>query len=163
MGVDIHMYIVKDKEIVADDIFDGRNTEWFNNLMQRGNNDEYDYLPVKWCISPMAPDDLKEKYKKEDGYYGFHCMKVEDFMKWFNKYRPDKDAGWVTTYEKWAYENKGEYLEPSHYYPTNEEINPRDIHFIEVINYHDCSRWLYKYIKENSIPMDADITYWFDC
>ena len=163
MGVDIHMYIVKDKEIIADNIFDGRNSEWFNNLMQRGNDDEYDYLPVKWNISPMAPDILETEYKEEDGYYGFRYMKVEDFMKWFDKYRPDKDAGWVTAYDKWAYKNKHYYVEPLHYFPSSEEINPNDLHFIEVINYYDCSRWLYKYIKENNIPMDADITYWFDC
>ena len=32
MGVDIHMFVIKDNEILKDDMFDGRNSEWFNNL-----------------------------------------------------------------------------------------------------------------------------------
>ena len=48
MGVDIHMFVVKDKEVLKEDIFEGRNSQWFNNLQGSYVTDlAYDHLPAK--------------------------------------------------------------------------------------------------------------------
>lgn len=160
MGVDIHMSIVKDKEILAKDIFDGRNSEWFNNLQGRGWDSEYDKLP----ISTGFPENCSErlvKYKDIFGYYGFYYISVKDFCEWFLKYRPDIDAGWVSTYDKWRIEKKGYIPEdPQHYLDKEDNVN--DMHWVEFENIYDCSKWLFDYLVSNKIPDDANIVYFFD-
>ena len=156
------MFIVKQKECLAKEIFDGRNSEWFSNLQQDGWNNIYDHLPIQCGFSPDAPDEFEEKYKDKLGYYGFNYIKVSDFKEWFVKYRPDIDAGWVTTYEKWRIEKKGYVPEDlCHYLSEDDDI--RDMHFVEVENKYDCSKWLYDYLKDHDIPNDATIWYCFDC
>ena len=166
MGVDISMYIVKDKKDISNTssswgIFDGRNSIWFNNLQQIGDNEIYNYLNIKPGISKQAPDDFS-KYKNLD-YYGFNYISVKDFKDWFIKYRPDIDAGWISTYDKWRMEKKG--YEPDYlpkYLDKDDDIN--DMHFVEYETiWDDCSIWLYNYLIDNKVPDEADITYWFDC
>ena len=161
MGVDIHMNIVKNKEVIAKDIFDGRNSEWFNNLQGGGWNNEYDHLPAEYGFSDQTPDDIKEYYNK-DWCYGFNSVNVSEFKKWFEKYHPDLSAGWISTYDKWRMENKGYIPEDLPVY-LGKEDNPADMYFIEYENPYDCSRWLNDYLVENNIPDDADIIYCFDC
>lgn len=160
MGVDIHMNIVKNKEVIAKDIFDGRNSEWFNNLQGDGWANEYDHLPANYGFSDQTPDDIKEYYNK-DWYYGFNSVNVGKFKKWFKKYRPDLEAGWASTYDKWRMENKG-YIPEDLPIALDKDMNPADMHFIEYENLYDCSRWLNDYLVENNIPDDADIIYCFD-
>ena len=51
MGVDITMHIVRGKnEIIYENIFDGRNSEWFDNISGRGT-DIYDEFPAKYITS----------------------------------------------------------------------------------------------------------------
>lgn len=161
MGMDIHLFIVKDKEYLGKEIFDGRNSEWFHNMMQKGWNEVYDHLPVKYEVSEQAPNEIDEQKLAEDLYFGFRTVNVGDYRNWFIKYKPNKDAGWVSTYDKWRIENQGYIIEDiPHYLSSDDNIN--DMHFIEVENHYDCSKWLFEYLEEHNIPNDADITYWFD-
>lgn len=156
------MYIVKNKEYIAKDIFEGRNSTWFNNMMDRGNDEEYNYLPLRYGISDETPEDWAKHYEDRQSYFGHHYINVGEFKDWFLKYRPDRDAGWVTRYEAWVYENKGiipEYLQKK---LSHDDII-EDMEFITVINEYDCSNWLYTYLIDNDIPNDAIIQYVFDC
>ena len=160
MGLDITMSIVKNGEYLKEKIFKGRNQEWFRNLMQDGN-EIYDKLPIRCGIPAEAPNDWKEKYSKDNYFWGQRWFKVGDFREWYMKYRPDRDAGWTTKYQAWLYENTGEIPE---YFAK--ELYPDDIIedrvFIEVINEYDCSRWLCEYLAQNNIPNDAIVVYCFD-
>ena len=162
MGIDCHMYIVKDKKYIAKDIFDGRNTTWFNNMMGRGNDEVYNSsLPLGYGISNEAPEDWVNHYKDPTSYFERHFINVKEFEDWFLEKRPDIDAGWVTRYEAWAYEHKGimpEYLKKK--LDKNDIIV--DMKFITVTNQYDCSAWLYTYLIDNDIPDDATIQYCFD-
>ena len=168
MGVDIHMFIVKNSNVIKENIFDGRNSEWFNKL--RGQGDEYEYLKMGYGMCPYAPktESFNEESLSKLGYYDFRYFKVIDYINWFRQRRPDTFAGWVTTYTKWQYENKG--IVPDRYDVIqtiwkNEEISEKDLHFVEFVDGYDCSRWLYNYVtdKENNIDIDAYVTFWFDC
>ena len=175
MGVDIHMYVVKKGSVLESEIFDGRNSEWFNNLQGRGFDWEYDNLSIEWGISPNAPstDEFNSEELSDRGYYGFHHISAKKFVEWFEKYRPDRQAGWVSTYDKWRIENKGYIPEDLPLY-LDKEDNINDMHFIEYDNPYDCSKWLYDYLIEHygkyvspsgkmEIDPDIDITYYFDC
>lgn len=161
MGMDCYMSIVKDGKFIAKDIFDGRNTEWFNNLQDAGWSYEYHNLPIVFGHSSKAPQEWKDSYTAEKGYFGFYHFLVKYFKEWFEKYRPDRDAGWVSTYDKWRIENKG-YIpdDVPHYLP--EDARMEDMHFVEFANPYDCSVWLYNYLIENKIDDNADVTYCFD-
>ena len=158
------MYIVKDNEVIADNIFDGRNSEWFGNLQDEGWDDTYDNLPIVHGISSKAPKTSKFDMSllREKSYYGFYHIIVKYFKDWFEKYRPDKKAGWATTYEKWKIENKG-YIPEDLPISLSKDDVIEDMHFVEYENKYDCSKWLYNYLIENDIDDNADITYWFDC
>ena len=163
MGRDIHLNIIKKKEFLAENIFDGRNSDWFNNLTGQGVEDEYDYFPRRWSIPDEAPDKITDAYNnsRDYGYFDFFYVNVKEFKDWYVKYIPYLKAGWVNTYDKWRIEKKG-YIpdELPHYLP--EEYNPNDVYFIEYEDKYDCSRWLYNYLNEHDIPNDADIVYYFD-
>lgn len=161
MGVDIHMFVTKGKEIIAENIFNGRNTNWFNNLMGQGNDEEYDELPVIHRTSKDIPDKILEEY--ESGYYGFSHCTVKEFIDWFNEYRPDVDAGWVTTYEKWKIEHKN-YVPDYVCHDMPIDVPIEDLHFVEIVDKHDCSRWLVEYLESNpDVTDDMLIVFYFDC
>lgn len=160
MGMDIHLFIVKNKQYIAKDIFDGRNREWFYNMMGEGNNDVYNNLSISYGVSNETPNEWNENFKKEDGYFDSRFINVKAFKDWFNKYRPNVDAGWVSTYDKWAYETKN--IEPEVYYRLPKDVNINDMHFIEIENKWDCSKWLYDYLIDNQIDDNAYIQYCFD-
>ncbi len=168
MGVDIHMGIAsRDGKYIYDEIFDGRNYEWFGNISGdvRGMTGEvYQNFPRNSGIPDNAPKELVKVYNEErDTFYGFNYVKVADFLAWFSKVRPDTDAGWVTTYDKWLYEKKGIEPEIKHYLSDEDNIN--DFHFIEVEDKWDCSKWLYDFLAEHgeSINVEDYIVYYFDC
>lgn len=160
MGMDIHLYIARNKEYIAKDIFDGRNSEWFNNMMGDGNDEVYDSLPVKWGVSDEAPDAFSEEFS-DDWCFGFRYLNVKEFKDWFIEKRPDEDAGWVTRYEAWAYKHKG--IEPEYLRKelTKDDVI-EDMKFITITSKYDCSAWLYCYLIDNDIPDDATIQYCFD-
>lgn len=160
MGMDCHMFICKNKEYIAKDIFTGRNREWFDNIMGGGNDELYDSLPIKWGISDEAPDTFSEEFS-DDWCFGYRSLNVKEFMDWFITKRPDIDAGWVTRYEKWLYDHKG--IEPAYLKKRLDKDDIiQDMKFISVTRDYDCSRWLYCYLAENNIPDDATIQYAFD-
>lgn len=159
MGMDIHMDIVKDGKIIKKDIFDGRSYEWFGNLCRNGDK-VYDSLPTDEGMSPMHPDIEKYDYLINVGYFDFYHMSVGEFKDWFNRYRPDKNAGWVTKREAWEYEKRG--ICPELEYCLDETDIIEDRVFIEIVNQYDCSSWLFQYLIENNIDNDADINYYFD-
>jgi len=165
LGVDIHIHIVENNKIIKKDIFDGRNYDWFDKL-QGGYNElqrEYNYLKISQGFSTQTPKSIIEKYS-EKFYYGHRHIKVKDFNEWFIKYRPDLDAGWVTTYDKWLIERKGVSISEIEYYKElPEDANINDMHFIEFECPYDCSKWLYEYLINNNIDENADIIYCFDC
>lgn len=171
MGVDIHMALVRnDGKILIKDVYDGRNSEWFSNLQRNGLNDEYYSLPDKPGIPEFAPAFIKEDYEgaPQNGYYGFAYMSFQDYAKWYEEYKPQFDAGWVSTYDKWRMEKKGYIPEDVlHYFP--EDANPVDLHFIEFTNPYDPNTCVinavYKYFLENEedYPCQAYLIYYFDC
>ena len=164
MGVDIHMFICRKGEILGDDIFDGRNSEWFNNLQHQGWGSVYDHLSIKGDFSKDVPEDLRERFNDPGTFYGHHNILVKDFAKWFKKYRPDLDAGWFSTYDRWRMICKGWVPDPDYVkHELEEGDNPVDYEFVEFEDEYDCSRWLYNYVVDKNIPEDATINYCFDC
>ena len=158
MGVDIHTFIVKDKKIIAENLYDGRNSEWFNNLQGRGDDIEYERLYTMYGISPQAPDEFNEKYSQKNGYYGFYYISVGEFKEWYEKYKPYLKAGWASVWDAWAIKNKGyipDYL--SHYKEDESEV------FIEYNDLYEPSRHIYEYLIEHEIDNDADFQFFFDC
>lgn len=164
MGVDIHMSIIdKDGKYRYRGIFYGRNSEWFDNICRNGYyNSLYANFPTYSGIPELVPNEVKEDYDEEDYCFDFHYMMVADFCKWFDKIRPDIDAGWVTTYKKWLYEKKGIVPEVKQF--LNNDDNIADYHFIEVKDSFDCSKWLKDFITEHGdISPEDYIIYYFDC
>lgn len=156
------MSIFRNKATIAEDIFEGRNTTWFNNMMGRGNDEVYNSLPLGYGISDETPNKWASLYEDPGSYFGHHYIKVKEFKDWFEDKRPDIDAGWVTRYEAWAYKHKG--IEPEVLQKRLWETDIiEDMKFIEVTNVYDCSAWLYCYLLDNDIPDDATIQYCFDC
>jgi hypothetical protein len=162
MGKDIHLSILSaEGEILKQEIFDGRNSNWFDNMCGNGCDSEYDYLYIYYGFPENASEDFVKRYEDEGSYFDRHYINVQDFYNWFLKYRPDLDAGWVSTYDKWRIEKKGYIPEdPIHYLEAKDNIN--DMHFVEFENKYDCSRWLYNYLINNNIPASANIVYCFD-
>ena len=143
MGIDIHMSLVKKSTgfVIFDNLYDGRNSEWFNNLIGRGYDEVYSKLP--WNIG--CPDCITEGEgyeawckSAEYGAYGFQWIPVQKYIKWYEKYRPYVDAGYVTEWENWAYEN-GRYnpfdYGIAHY--IEDDANANHYIFREFIN-EDC-------------------------
>ena len=161
MGRDIHLSILSTEgEVLKYDIFDGRNSNWFDNMSGKGWDIEYNHLNICYGFPESTPEDFVKHYE-DRSYFDRRYINVNNFCNWFEKYRPDLDAGWVSTYDKWRIEKKG-YIpeEPIHYLETTDNIN--DMHFVEFENKYDCSKWLYNYLKDNNIPKDANIVYCFD-
>lgn len=167
MGVDIYMFIVKNKTIIKNNIYTGRNSEWFDNISDRIHTNIYNDFPTIYGWSPATPEILKTRYSRKKGYYDFYHFKVKYFIEWFERFKPDTDAGWVTTYEKWLYETKG--IIPNYLHHQLSDVSDevwfceKDWQFIEVKNNYDCSRWLYDYLIDNKIDPNADVTYCFNC
>ena len=161
MGVDIHMFIVdNDKKVLKEDIYDGRNSEWFSNLRDQGDDRVYDYCPIVCGWGDIASADFIYQYSNSQEYYGHFHISVKFFRDWFKKYNPHKKAGWVTTYEKWQIENQN-YCPEDPKYCLDEEDIIEDMHFVEWIDESDCSLWLYNYLNENRISDNAWIVYCF--
>ena len=163
MAADIHLSIIsKEGKYRCRDIYDGRDSEWFDNLRGNYTNESYQNFPRR-CGTPLViPDDIKKAEEGEEGYYDFFHVNVGEFLEWFPEARPDIDAGWVSTYDKWLYERKNVIPELNRF--LGEEDNPYDFHFIEVENPWDSSRWLYDYIIERKdITVDDFIVFYFDC
>lgn len=161
MGMDIHLSILNTNgEYICKEIFNGRCSEWFNNLMRCGSDEDYQSLPVDYNLPENAPEDIVKDFYSKD-YFGFNHFTVGEFKKWFDKVRPDLDAGWVTTYDKWVFETKSR-IPYSYYHELPIDANIHDFHFIAFDKEYDKSRWLYSYLLDNAINDDYIIIYYFD-
>ena len=164
MGVDITMNVVKDGKVLAKDLYDGRNYEFFDNLQGHGYDDVYDKLCVDYGLPESVPEDWHERYTKQNYYYGFAYISVGDFKKWYERYRPDIDAGYFTCYERWKILKRG--YDPNLYnikhYLDKEDII-EDMYFMEVENKYDPARVIYNALVDEDLPDDATLVYWFDC
>ena len=163
MGVDIKMFIIdSNKEVLKEDIFDGRDSEWFSNLQDNGYNEVYNFCPIVFGWDSVCTESFIKQYAIPQDYYGHFHISVKLFKDWFKKYNPHKRAGWVTTYEKWKMENQ-------HWKPSDSEVQLKlhsdnvlaDMHFVEWIDECDSSGWLYDYLINNNIPDNAWIVYCF--
>ena len=166
MRKNIYIFIVGKQGVIKSSIYPGRSHVWFDQLTDEGNYLDYINLPIVFGWSPFTPENFKTRYSRDEGYYDHYHFKVKYFIEWFEKYRPDKDAGWVSTYDKWQYENKG--VKPHKVYQELSEIASepwfceKDWHFIELEKEYDFSKLLYNFIKKNKIDENADVTYCFD-
>lgn len=176
MGVDIHLHIVHNGELLKKDIFDGRNSDWFGNLSGRVTEIAYDEFPCRydWDCEGHCPDSLKDEYLKErkDEYwsgrwtYDERAINVKDFKDWYVKYKPYLKAGYVTRYDAWVYEKKGIAPSPDdveHYLWESDEPHIGDKVWIEFEYSYEPSTWLCNYLLDNDIPDDAWLVYCFDC
>ena len=165
MGMDIHMDILYKNKIIKEDIFPGRNIEWF--LLLQGkytSKEEYQYLPTHKGFFPPngdVPENYKECYLDSKDYFGHRYIKVKDYMNWCIDYKPAINAGWVHRIDAWKYENKNILPEDVYKYLPQDAIVD-DWQFIEFFDTYDSSHWLYNYIVEHDISMDAYILYCFD-
>ena len=75
MGRDIHMSIVNNGEYIDKEIFDGRKSDWFDNLCGTGWDDVYDSLPVEYGIYEKAPEEAKENYE-ENYFFDFRNIRL---------------------------------------------------------------------------------------
>lgn len=164
MGVDITVSIVSSNgEMKHYDIYKGRNSEWFNQLQGRGYDtyNIYGSLPVWSGIPENAPKIIQEAYASNN-YFSFNYISVKEYIEWFDEARPDVDAVWLTTYERWLYYKKGIYPEDA---PHNlpEDANLDDYFFVEVEDKNESGGWLYDFCKDNELADDDIIVYYFDC
>ena len=166
MGVDIHMHIIsKDGTVKYEDIFDGRDYDWFANLTGHCTDDSYRHFPYRVGIPENVPANIKEYYDcgMRGCYYDFCYVNVGDFYDWYETARPDIRAGWLTTYERWLYTRKNIVPEelPRELDP---EWNANDYHFTEVEFPYEPSRWLIEFFDNHlDIGIDDYVVYYFDC
>lgn len=162
MGVDIDMMIMReDGTVVMKDMFMGRNYDWFEKLQLCSGEEIYDeFLPTFSGIPSFSPKSLQQAYVEgeEEGCFGFHFMKVEDYLNWYDTYKPNIDAGWVSAYEKWKIERKNwkpEYL--NRYRP--EDAAPGDAFFVECeVACNDTG--IVEQIRDNEDVMRNKNQYW---
>lgn len=169
MGVDIHLNVIKSDGTVIlseDDFPYFRCRAWFDKIMGRCGYDEI-YSRLRWADSSdvVIPVEIAQRIK-EEGYYGLTVIKISDFINWYNAYKPNIDAGWVTTYDKWLWETKNIY--PSDYYKSLDslgpDINMRDYHFIELPTEDDCSCIIKETLDEKlDEKNDTYLVFYFDC
>lgn len=163
MGVDITMHIIDTKgNMLAENIFGGRNSEWFNNLRSRGCNRAYESIPTNYGLPSVIPASVQKDYLDADGnYYDFNYITVSEFKRWFKETKPHLEAGWVNTYDKWQYETRG--LPPQEvHFSLDTDMNPYDYHFIEFEDLGDCSKWLYDFCNKRKYN-NGIIVFYFDC
>lgn len=74
MGTDIHMSIVtRDGKFRHRNIFDGRNSEWFGNLQNRGWNSVYNERPsINGWLNQFIQDNIDVCPEDYIVYY-FNC------------------------------------------------------------------------------------------
>lgn len=178
MGVDIYLHIVsKEGKMLHKNIFDGRSHEWFENMKGWGQgwDVEFKHWYPEYGIPDNSPEEVKviyddctrslvkgESYSDREhfGYYDFRTATVKQWIIFFEKYRPDRDAGWIRKYDAFLLKRKGIIPdEVQHYLDSDDRIE--DFEWIEFDKKYDCSYWLYDFIMANQVPEDAYLVYYF--
>ena len=170
MGMAATLRVCKDGNFIDNlkegewSIFDGRNREWFDNLMGNGNSSEYEWgrFPAHVGVEDdNIPQEWKDEYSKEMCYFGWHYITVKDFSNWFYKYSPHICGGWISKYDEFMLKYKS--IEPEEYYTCPDCISNFDgCVFATWENQYDCSKWLFEWLEDNKMPNDAVIVYRFD-
>lgn len=155
IGKDIHIYIMKDGKRLTDNLYDGRNSEWFNNMAGCGCDNEYDYLPMEYGMYKGADEEFK-KLENEKGYFDFRYIKISDFKEWYRQYRPYLKAGFVSIYDKWRIENKGYIPEYASRFPSETEVV-----FVEYEDHYEPSTIIFKQLTSSAFE-DAYLCWCFD-
>lgn len=155
----------KDGIMINDNMYDGRNSEWFDNLCGCGYDESYDNLQRYMNVD--LPECASEEDKAECKEYGYGAryITVENYMKWYYLCKPHKDAGWFTTYEMWKMDNKNwapDFDTIKH--SLNKDDNPADFIFTEVVNPYDCNTYIIKNLPTavETNPADYIIYFYFD-
>ena len=173
MGVDIHMFVIKDNEILKDDMFDGRNSEWFNNLSGTSISDPtyHELCRHSGWKNINCPEELYKEYcEPQEGdnicyFYGHTAIKVGDFLDWFYDYCPDKKAGYAPRYIAWLASEKN--IMPSNddvrQYVSKAEIEEEDLVWFEYTDKYEPSIDIAEQINNFQCPRDAWIIFCFDC
>lgn len=165
MGKDICMYLIDNKgNIINDNLYNGRNYHWFDNITGRVTDPEYNHYPAHYGLPKdiMIPKKIKDEYIKD--YYDFYYMKLKDYVDWFNKYEPDIRAGYFTEYDRWLIENKG-------YIPDEDEVlthienieHPEVYTFMTYENIYNPDKNIISNIDVHGSIEDYYIIYYFDC
>lgn len=159
MGVDIHMKLIhKDGRMVNDNLYDGRNSEWFDSLVGNGFDITGAYDELQEYIGPGLPLNAAEEDKnnlKIEGYYGAHQINAADYKSWYDRCKPHIYAGWVTVYQDWIYRTKGIPVEADAIkLNLTTEDNPANYMFKEFTNKYDCNTCVLKQIMSSK---DIDI------
>lgn len=168
MGVDIHIYIIdKFGKKKTDNLYDGRNYRWFDNLQDRGMDPEYNFLPrLYWNDCPRPIFNIFKDLEKDD-YYGMAAVRISDLIEWYNHYRPNVHAGWVTKYDAWLYRAKNIIPSEDDVYTDPSIIEDFNIDLYEFIEYEDeynPMTEVYKAITENTLIANDDyLIFYFDC
>ena len=90
-------------------MFDGRNSEWFNNLSGTSISDPtyHELCRHSGWKNINCPEELYKEYcEPQEGdnicyFYGHTAIKVGDFLDWFYYCCPDKKAGYAPRYTAW--------------------------------------------------------------
>ena len=166
MGMDITLRILdKNGKFLTEDIYDGRNREWFNNMSGKYITDEaYSHLPLGYGTLDFFPNEWLEMEQDRD-YFDFRYISVKEYRNWYMKYNPSYQAGWVNRYTEFLMKYKG--YTPEYGIDLYQELDKEDVIedmvWVEFNAEYDNSTWLYNYLNENNIPNDAWIVYCFDC
>ena len=147
MGWDITIKIYdKNKKFKKNIDFDGRDSEWFDNLRGRGWERVYD------CLDSYKEYDIEEyieDYASKWYSDGFRIT-VENFRNWVNKCKPFLCAGWVHKYTEWEFRKRG--LIPKEddvykYLPADERPK-EDFVWLEWTNDYNNDVWLLSNIED---------------
>ena len=162
MGVDITMHIVRNKEKIFEDIFDGRNYDFFHGLTN--TCPEHSLGDRSGFLNKQHGWENKEEQKKleELGYYNFYTVKVKDYIEWYKFYEPNMRAGWITRKQAWLLDHYN--IEPDDYFSSlNKDDITKDMIFKDWETY-DCGyKYLYDFINDNHLEANDQIIYCFDC
>lgn len=166
MGLDMSAVVIKadgyrfnDKEYIGG----ARNSSMFLDIQHEEG--VYENLPVfkKYFDENIIKDKEFLKQYNDDWTFGHTMIKIDDLYKFCEKYHPERDAFWMTTYDKWLYENHrinpSEY-DFSHYLEESDVIE--DMHFVEVEKWWEVFSYLVKQFKKDKVPKNAYLCYCFD-
>ena len=160
MGMDIHMKIVKDKKVILDNVFEGRNREWFDDLMHQ-EYEIYSFLPMKYgWDNEIVPQELIDQYN--DWCFNFQMVKVGDFKSWYREKSPDYEAGFVPRYDAWQYEARKIYPPEIYKYWHKDEMTAEGWVWGIFENKYSCDRQVFNNIIDNHISDNAWIVFCFD-
>ena len=160
MGMDITLRLLdKNGKFLTEDIYDGRNREWFNNMSGKYITDEaYSHLPLGYGTLDFFPNEWLEMEQDRD-YFDFRYISVKEYRNWYMKYNPSYQAGWVNRYTEFLMKYKG--YTPEYGIDLYQELDKEDVIedmvWVEFNAEYDNSTWLYNYLDENNIPNRIDV------